>query len=216
MAMTTQPKIDVSHLPEHAMDSRATLWWGNALMMMIEPTTVVLLLAVGFYSRRNFTDASPPPRVNEQPIIYDPVPRLTLGTINTILIVASCALMYWTDMAARRLDTKKSRVGLAIMLGVATVACAMRWFEFPKFFFKWDENAYASIVWWTLAMHFVYLLAAVGEFAFMLIWVLRRPMDEKHALDTTLAGGYWYWVAATWAVTYAVIYFGPRVLRHGT
>jgi hypothetical protein len=29
-------------------------------------------------------------------------------------------------------------------------------------------------------------------------------------MDVTLAGGYWYWVAGTWILLYAVVYFAPR------
>src|SRR5689334_17065279 len=29
---TDRPTIDVSHLPDHAFDWRATVWWGNTLL----------------------------------------------------------------------------------------------------------------------------------------------------------------------------------------
>jgi hypothetical protein len=31
-------------------------------------------------------------------------------------------------------------------------------------------------------------------------------------MDVTLAGGYWYWVAGTGTLIYAVIFIGPRIL----
>jgi hypothetical protein len=27
------------------------------------------------------------------------------------------------------------------------------------------------------------------------VWLLRHDIDEQRALDVTLAGGYWYWLA---------------------
>ena len=64
----------------------------------------------------------------------------------------------------------------------------------------------------TLALHLTYQLAAAGEFLVMGAWVARHGLDEKHALDVTLAGGFWYWVAATGVVVYVVIFWGPRFL----
>ena len=52
--------LDVSGLPNTAMDAYAPVWWGNALLMMIESMTVLLLLASYFYLRRNFTQWPPP------------------------------------------------------------------------------------------------------------------------------------------------------------
>src|SRR4051812_3017774 len=95
--------LDVSGLPDKAMDSYAPVWWGNALLIMIESTTVLLLLVGYAYLRRNFQEW-PPTQPRTIPPLFHPVPDLPIPTIELILIVASCFPMYWTDMAARRND----------------------------------------------------------------------------------------------------------------
>ena len=40
--------------------------------------------------------------------------------------------------------------------------------------------------------------------------IIRHGIDEKHGLDVTLAGGYWYWVAATGVILYVVVFWSPR------
>ena len=72
--------------------------------------------------------------------------------------------------------------------------------------------AYASTVWTTLVLHGTYQFAAAAEFFIMSVWIVRHGLDEKHALDVTLAGGFWYWVAGTGAIVYAILFWGPRVL----
>jgi heme/copper-type cytochrome/quinol oxidase subunit 3 len=203
--------IDVSGLPEHAWDSNDCVWWGNTLMIFIETTTIALLIAGYFYLRRNFQEW-PPPRVNQYPILYHPVPDLLWGTVNLVLILGACVAMYLTDMAARRLNTTAVRIGLAFMLVVALATIAVRFLEFPHTHFKWNDNAYASIVWTILGTHLTYLLAAAAEFFIMLLWLIPNRLEPKHALDVTLCGGYWYWIAGTWILCYAVVYFGARVL----
>lgn len=204
-----RPKIDVSLLPDSAMDARAPLWWGNLFLIFIETTTMGLLVASYFYIRRNFWEW-PPPRVDEFPPMLDPSPALTAGTLNLILLVLSLIPMYFTDLAARRHDRRRVATGLMILVGITLVSVVLRFFEFRGTHFRWSDNAYASVVWGILVMHLVYLLIAAGEFLIMGLWALRHPIDPKHALDITLAGGYWYWLTGIWLPVYVILYWYPR------
>jgi heme/copper-type cytochrome/quinol oxidase subunit 3 len=208
-----QRVLDVSGLPNSAMDSDAPVWWGNALLIMIESTTVVLLLVSYFYIRRNFTEW-PPPQPNTIPPLFHPVPDLLIPTIELILLVGSCFLMYWIDMASRRHEGKRVKLGLWLMVAIGAALVALRFFEMqPSHLkFRWDDNAYGSVIWIILGTHLTYLLAAVAEFFIMVLWLTVHSFDPKHGLDVTLLGGYWYWTAATWVACYATVYIGARVL----
>jgi heme/copper-type cytochrome/quinol oxidase subunit 3 len=208
---TPPPAIDVSGLPESAFDWRDPVWWGNTLLILIETTTVALLLAAYFYIRRNY-EVWPPPKVDVFPPIYDTAPRLITGTINTIVIVLSCALVWWTDVQARAKHRTAVIIGTTILFLLSALACWLRFYEFRAVWFWWNDNAYASVVWALLGLHWTYLIGACLEFLLMLAWVVMRDLDDHHALDMTLIGGYWYWIAATWVLIYATVYFGPRVL----
>lgn len=207
-----QRVIDVSKLPANAMDWHSPVWWGNTLMIFIESTTMALLVASCFYLARNFPEF-PPPRVNRAPIIYHPLPDLPMGTANLVLIVAACIPMYLTDVAARARRGKAVLIGLFAMLALVVIAIILRCREFPSVHFRWNDNAYGSILWAMLGMHLTYLIAASAEFLIMGLWLLTHRLDDKHALDVTLAGGYWYWVAGTQVVLYAVIYLAPRLIQ---
>lgn len=204
--------IDASRLPKVKFDTHAPLWWGNLLLIFIETTTVALLLATYFYTRRNFHDW-PPVRVVREPVLYgnDANPDLGFATAELVLVLLSVAPMAWTELRARRMEERATKVGLWVMFGVSVVAIVLRAFELPGLKFRWDDNAYGSIVWTTMVMHLTYLIAAAIEFLVMAAWVSRHGLDESHALDVTLAGFYWYWVAGTWLVVFGVIYVGPWV-----
>ena len=205
-----RPAIDVSHLPDHAFDWRAPVWWGNTLLMIIETVTIALLVASYFYLRRNF-NVFPPPKVDVFPPIYKTQPMLLWGSINLALIVIGCIPMYITDMFARRMQRGGVLAGLAFMLLLGIATCWLRWKEFHGVYFWWNDNAYGSIVWAILGTHATYLLAASLEFLIMGAWVATHELDPAHALDVTLAGGYWYWLAGVFVVVYAVVYWAPRV-----
>jgi cytochrome c oxidase subunit III len=207
--MQSQATIDASKLPDQAWDAHAPLWWGNLLLMCIETTSMALLFATYFYVRRNFWEW-PPPLTGTVPPILHPIPRLGAATINTILLVASCIPMYWTDMAARKKERNRVILGLSILCAVGIVSSLLRWREFDDVYFKWNENAYGSAVWTILGTHLIYILTGLGEFCLMLIWALTHEFEDKHGLDVTLMGGFWYWLAGIWVVTYVIVYWYPR------
>ncbi|HEX4793330.1 MAG TPA: cytochrome c oxidase subunit 3 [Humisphaera sp.] len=205
--------LDVSGLPEEGQDSREPVWWGNALLIIIESMTILLLLVSYFYIRRNFTEW-PPPQPRTIPPLFHPVPDLPLPTIELVVMIASCFLMYWTDMAARRDDAPRTKLGLWIMLAICLGLIVLRFLEMRSSHlkFRWDDNAYGSVIWVILGTHLTYLLGAAAEFFIMLLWIIRHALDPKHGLDVTLAGGYWYWATIVWILCYATVFIGARVL----
>ena len=209
--MATRAALDVSHLPENAFDARAPLWWGNLLLILIETTTILLLLTSYYYIRRNY-EMWPPTRPDPLPSMIDTAPDLTPGTWNTALLVVSCLPMYLTDIAACKKRRWLATIGLALMLLISGISTWLRFEEFPSIHFNWADNAYASVVWTMLGIHLTYILAGGVEFLIMLLWMVVHEIDDKHALDVTLAGGYWYWVAGIWLLVYATVYLSPHFL----
>jgi len=47
--MSNPPALDVSGLPQSALDRRSLVWWGNTLLLVIETTMFALLVASYFY-----------------------------------------------------------------------------------------------------------------------------------------------------------------------
>jgi heme/copper-type cytochrome/quinol oxidase subunit 3 len=207
--MTQRPALEVSALPQHGFDTRAPLWWGNLFLLMIETTMFGIMVASYFYLRQNFP-LWPPPRVTATPFPLNPLPDLLIPTINLIVLIASCAPMLWVDMAARRGDRNRTLIGLIVCIAFGIATIALRLFEFPGIKFHWDENAYGSVVWFTMGIHLAHLLTATLEALVLALWVALRKFDEKHRLDVTVTAVYWYWVAGIWIPLYAIIYFAPR------
>jgi cytochrome c oxidase subunit 3 len=234
--MTTRPTIDSSVLPAEVRDSRAPAWWGNVLFMAIETTTVALLVGSYFYLWRNYPqDHWPPPQPHTDPPILKPVPDLLLGTLNVLLLLAMLPLMVWVHQrCGRQFDelerlhaTKPSKAphsgrpperprgvvyGLAAMLALGCVSLVLRWYEFPVLNVKWNENAYASLVWSLLGLHFLYIAIEVVEVAVLLMWTALYELDENRAGDVILTAEYWYWTVSVGVVIYGVVYIFPRLV----
>lgn len=207
--MSQRAVIDVSKLPHHEFDTYDPVWWGNNGLLAIETSMFAILIATYFYLRQNF--ALWPPPIAQLTAPLRPLPELTYGVANTILLLVSCIPMIITDRAARREDRDTTRIGLAICLVCGLTAMVLRGFEFSAVQFRWDSNAYGSIVWFVLGMHALHLLVLTSETLLLLIWIIRREFDMKHRVDVVTIAVYWYWVVGVWLVLFAIIYFTPRL-----
>src|SRR3954465_8598662 len=95
--MTTRPAIDVSKLQPHVLDHRSPIWWGNLLLLFIETTMFAILIAIYLYYRVVDFDQWPPPRVDEFPVLANPVPDLGIPTLNLIIILLSVVPTIWVS-----------------------------------------------------------------------------------------------------------------------
>ena len=95
--------IDVSELPSSVFDTKAPLWWGNTLLLFIETAMFGILAAIYFSVMMN-TEPFPPPRMERLPVLYDPVPDLTLPTIGLIVLILSLAPGIFLDRSVRHIS----------------------------------------------------------------------------------------------------------------
>ncbi|HEX4667303.1 MAG TPA: cytochrome c oxidase subunit 3 [Chthoniobacterales bacterium] len=204
----TRSVIDVSELPRSALDHRSPIWIGNALLLAIETTMFAILAASYFYLRQNFEDW-PPPQVNFIPPNLHPTPDLFWGTANLVVILAATFFMFLTDRAAVRFDKSKVLLWGSFTVVLGILAVAFRFREFHGTQFRWDDNAYASVVWGILLMHLIHLFVGISEDGFMFAYIMKYGMDDKHARDVRVTAVYWYWIGGIWLPLYAIIYFGP-------
>jgi heme/copper-type cytochrome/quinol oxidase subunit 3 len=140
-----------------------------------------------------------------------PLPQLGYGTAVTILLLVSCIPMVLTDISARRGTRVVSQIGLVVAVMCGLGAVVLRGFEFSAMYFRWDSNAYGSVVWFMLGMHMMHLLVLTTEAVLLTVWIFIREFDMKHRVDIVTVAVYWYWVTAIWIVLYAIIYFTPRL-----
>jgi cytochrome c oxidase subunit 3 len=138
------------------------------------------------------------------------VPALRLPSLSLLLLLATLGPMIMADRACLRVNCRKVLVSLVVFLVLAAGCIVLRFHEFSALRFRWDDNAYGSVVWTIVAMHLLHLLVGTLELALMVIWILRKGLDEKHARDVRVTAVYWYWVVGVWIVLYGVVYLGPR------
>jgi len=209
--LENRQSLDVAGLPAVGFDTKAPIWWGNALLLMIETAMFGILVALYLNVIQN-TSPFPPPRVDRLPVLYDSSPDLTLPVIGLIVLLASLVPGIWLDISARRRNAAGMTIGLAITLTFNIAAFVIRYYEFDSLHFKWNDNAYGSILWILLGMHLFHIIVMGCEDTYLLAWALIKGIDEKHALDLTVTAVYWYWIVAIWVLLFPMIYILPRTM----
>jgi cytochrome c oxidase subunit I+III len=202
--MKSRPVADVAVLPDHAFSHHAPIWWGNLLMIFIEGAAFAILAASYFYIRRNF-DAWPPPRTA--------LPDLGISSINLLLIVVSAA-PFWNAARLALRHERPAIVGIWLTLGVlfGIAAIALRVFEFKALHTRYDSNAYGSITWTILSVHFAHLLAGTIETFLIALVMFVGPVEKKHYTDASVMAVYWYFIVISWVALYAIVFIAPRFI----
>ncbi|HEX6833890.1 MAG TPA: cytochrome c oxidase subunit 3 [Rudaea sp.] len=193
---------DVSHLPDYAFGPAALGWWGGIGFMLIEGMAFVLAIGVYLYLipfEQHWPPASPPP-------------DLRYGTAVTLLMLASLIPNNWLVCRARAKDLLAVRRGLPIMIGIGAILLILRAYEFTTLNERWDANAYGSIVWAILVIHTVHLATDVYDSCPLALLAFVRPFDGRKFSDVEDNGVYWNFVAVSWLVLYALLYWLPRWL----
>ena len=200
--MSARPNIDVSGLPTFAFGHRPLTWWCTWSLIMMEGGMFVVLFAVYFFLRTPVPDW--PPGIN--------YPRLLWGTVNLVIILASCVPNYFQKKAAESLDLRGVRIWLAVLIGFAFAATAVRFVEFGYLNCRWDQNAYGSVVWVTMGAHLLHLVTDLLDSIVLLALMLVGPIEGKRFVDVSENALYWYFVVAMWVPLYVIIYLAARLL----
>ncbi len=201
--MTPGRSIDVSQLPAYSISSEAPLWWGQALLTIVEGTMFGILIAMYFYIRLSM-DMWPPPGIQ--------LPHELLPAIALVLLIASCAGSYLASEAAKRDDRAGMLRGLAINLVLAALAMLLRGISWHDWNFKWTTTAYGSITWGIMFLH---SLDVGADLVFTLVlfllvaWGRRGP---RQRLGVHVDSVVWYFLVAIWIPLYVTVFWGPHLV----
>ena len=193
--------LDVGDIPTHGFGHRSLMWWATASMMIIEGMVFAMVIVSYLYLKGRVPHWPP----------SGPGPDLRWGTLNTIILLASCLPNALAKKAAERFDLGKVRLWLAVCLVCALAFNGVRALEFTTLNVRWDTNAYGSIVWLALGFHTVHVITDFLDSSVLTALMFVGPVDEHRFVDVSENALYWYFVVITWLPVYAVIYVAPRI-----
>lgn len=201
MSVSIPPHSDTAP-PDQGFNHHAPRWWGNRLIILLEGAGFVALLVTYLYLWRN-AETWPPTGTL--------VPDLGVSTINlVVLIVGILPMWHAAHLAPRHDKTRAIGSWLLVCVAFGIAAAVLRLLEFRSIHTRWNSNAYGTILWAILAVHFAHIVAATLETLVLGVLMLRGPVDEKHFADIRVNARYWYFVALSWVAFYAIVLLSPR------
>jgi heme/copper-type cytochrome/quinol oxidase subunit 3 len=200
---TTQWAVvgDTSALPRVSFGRRSLLWWGTLAFVIIEGWALAVCAATYLYVRA---------AASHWPPAETPPPGLWMSTANVCLMLVSLVPMRWTDVAARRLDRHRARIGLALCCLFGFLFLAARLLEFVNLNTSWRDGPYGSAVWTTLGIHTSLIVLALALVMGATLILFRRRVPIRFLSDTADIALYWYFLVLVWLPLYAMIYVFPR------
>ena len=199
--MRFRPVVNVRALSPYSVGADAPLWWGMMGMIAIEAAVFSVLIASYFYLK---TQSPVWPQGGFEP------PKLLLPTVNTVVLVASSVVMHWADVGAAKDDQRRLRIG---MIGAGTLAAlflVLKVIEYRDVPYRWDSNAYGSIVWTMIGFHSAHVIGLLLKTIVVATLAIRGYFNAERRLGVTINGMYWHFVVAVWIPLYLVLYWSPR------
>lgn len=199
--MKFRPVIDVRALSPYSYSTDGPLWWGMIGMIAIETAVFAVLIASYFYLKT---------QNDSWPLGGYDVPKLLLPTLNTVVLIASSVVMHWADKGAARDDQRRLRIG---MLGAGLLALlflVLKFIEYSNVPYRWDSNAYGSIVWTIIGFHSAHVIVLLMKTLIVGTLAFRGFFDSERRLGVIINGMYWHFVVIVWIPLYFVLYWSPR------
>lgn len=200
--MRYEPTIDVRRLPEYSHGTEGPLWWGMMGMIAIETAVFSALVASYFYLKS---------QSETWPLGGYGDPDLLLPTINTLVLIASSLVMHWADKGAEKDDQRRLRIGMLGATALAVVFLVLKVVEYSDAPYRWDTNAYGSIVWTIIGFHSAHVLVLLMKSSIVATLAMRGFFTPRRRLGVIINGLYWHFVVAVWVPLYFVLYWSPRL-----
>jgi cytochrome c oxidase subunit 3 len=199
----TRRVLDVSALPKHDFGQRATSWWATIGFMVVEGTTLAICGVTYLYLTRRF---------QQWPPLRTPPPDLLIPTISFIALLASVVIALHLMKAARSYDLIRTRNLLTVASVASVLLLILRALELNSLNTRWDNDAYGSIVWFTIGFHTTLLLVDFLESFFIGLVFWLGPVEKKHFSDADDDAFYWLFVVGSWVPFYFLLYLFPRLV----
>jgi cytochrome c oxidase subunit III len=198
----TGATIDVRHLPNLVSKSRAPLWWGMVLLLVIESTVFGTLISTYYYLKM-VAPTWPPPGI-------DP-PDLLLPTVNSLILLGSSVPIFMADRGIAQGNQTRLKWGMGLGAAMAIVFLILKVVEYADVPYRWDDHAYASIIWLIVGFHSAHVASVVLKATVVFLLAYWGFFNERRHLGVQINGLYWHFVVGVWVPLYFVLYWTPRM-----
>ena len=135
-------------------------------------------------------------------------PELRIPGINTVVLLASSAVLHW---GVKRGD-RWMRAAIAATIALGVVFVTLQGWEYAHQDFGPATDAYGSAFVIITGIHGVHVVVGLLMLEFALLALRRESNDRGGARAGTIAR-YWHFVDVVWVTVFAVLYVAPHIWR---
>jgi cytochrome c oxidase subunit 3 len=150
---------------------------------------------------------------------------VTLGTINTVVLIGSSLTMALAVHAAQTGERKLLMMLLVATMVLGTVFLGIKSVEYlekfheghipgPNFRFEAEyfRNAqiFFSLYFIMTGLHAVHMIIGMGLMTWMLIWAYNGTISSEYASPVEIVGLYWHFVDIVWIFLFPLLYLIGR------
>jgi heme/copper-type cytochrome/quinol oxidase subunit 3 len=137
-------------------------------------------------------------------------PRLMLASINTCVLLASSACVWWADRAAAKGAHGRTLLGLAgsIVLGILFVGLQL--VEWRGKSFSLVTDPYGSLFFTITGFHMVHVIVGILMLAVLLVWTAAGLFTPRRHAALSIGALYWHFVDAVWLAVFSALYLSAH------
>jgi cytochrome c oxidase subunit 3 len=153
---------------------------------------------------------------------------VTLGTINTAVLITSSLTMALAVHAAQTGERKLLMTFLAVtmllgltFLGIKSVEYYQKFtehhvpgpgFEFEPLYFR-NAQIFFSLYFVMTGLHAIHMIIGLGIMTWMLVWSWNGTITREYASPIEISGLYWHFVDIVWIFLFPLLYLLGRHLH---
>ncbi len=184
-------------LPGNASGSRPASWWGMLLLIINEGVIFVSLIGSYFYLRAN-SPIWPQDGLNR--------PELVIPFILTVILLTSSMCMLWGQKSACR-GLLRVALLVAFVLGLAFLG--LQAFAAIHSSFVPQKNAYASIFFGIIGLHWLHASAAVLINLYTLAQIWGGNINARQGKLVDISAMFWHFTVAAWLFILFALFLTP-------
>lgn len=202
MNTTTQQSISGHDpIPHLVTGSKGSGWWGIVMLLLIESAVFAGLIASYFYLFAN-ADIWPAGGAS--------TPEMALPIVYTIVLLASGALGYIGEKAIEEGDVTRMRLFRSIGCVALAIFLVLKSWEYLNLDYRWDESAYASILWLIAGFHTLHVFTVLLKEVVIQVLAAKGFFTRERRGALEGATLYWMFVVLMWIPLFATVYLFPN------
>ena len=186
-------------LPSGGEGKRSSGWWGVCALIVTEASLFGYLLFSYFYLASQSEQQWPP----------EGLPKLGIGSVNTIILIASSVLVWASERCIKLAQPVRSRYLLTggIVLGILFVTIQMH--EWGAKSYGMTSNIYGALYFTITGFHMLHVIVGLIILSLLLLWNCLGYFNPQRFVAVKIGGLYWHFVDVVWLFVFTTIYLTP-------